>query len=169
MNSRGNFSPIIVCDFEYETEGGEYGLVSGDLPQPLCMVAYVLDEHLRHAHTIRRWRGQFDRAPPFDVNETLFVGYSAWADLTCFLVLGWEFPKHIFDLHTAYLAASNILRPHDPDEVYKRPRKRLPDACRAYGIEGWEHIDKDQSRRTSAKDTGANTDKKLFLCTAKRT
>jgi hypothetical protein len=73
----------------------------------------------------------------------LFVAYSAWAELTCFLVLGWEFPKHIFDLHTAYLAASNILRPYDPDEVYKRPRKRLPDACRAYGIEGWENIDKE--------------------------
>ena len=54
---------------------------------------------------------------------------------------------HIFDLHTAYLAASNVLLPHDPDEVRKRPRKRLSDACRAYGIAGWEQIDKEMIAR----------------------
>jgi DNA polymerase-1 len=58
-------------------------------------------------------------------------------------VLGWQFPVHIFDQHTAYLAASNILLPHNPDEVRKKPRKRLSDACRAYGIEGWDRIDKE--------------------------
>jgi hypothetical protein len=66
------------------------------------------------------------------------------------LVLGWLFPKHILDLHTAYLATSNILRPYNKDEVYKRQHKRLPDACRAYGIEGWENIDK----KTIAEDIG---------------
>ena len=63
--------------------------------------------------------------------------------MTCFKVLGWQFPVHIFDQHTAYLAASNILLPYNPDEIRKKPRKRLPDACCAYGIEGWERIDKD--------------------------
>jgi hypothetical protein len=33
--------------------------------------------------------------------------------------------------------------PYNPDEDRKRPRKRLPDACRAYEIEGWERIDKE--------------------------
>ena len=61
---------------------------------------------------------------------------------TCFLVLGWRFPVHVYDLHTAYLATTNILLPYEPDEVRKKPRKRLSDACRAYGIEGWENIDK---------------------------
>ena len=62
--------------------------------------------------------------------------------MTCFLQLGWRFPKYVYDLHTAYLSASNILLPYDPDEKRKKPRKRLADACRAYGIEGWENIDK---------------------------
>ena len=66
------------------------------------------------------------------------------------MVLDWQFPEHVFDLHTAYLAASNILLPYSPDEVRKRQRKRLPDACRAFRIEGWERIDKD----TIAKDIG---------------
>jgi DNA polymerase-1 len=139
-----SFGTIVVCDFEYESAPGE-------LPDVLCMVAHVLDEHLRHVRTIRLWRGEFGSTPPFDVGpEALFVAYSAWAEMTCFKVLGWPFPTHIFDQHTAYLAISNILLPYNPDEVRGKPRKRLPDACRAYGIEGWERIDKD----TIAKDIG---------------
>jgi hypothetical protein len=103
----------------------------------------VLNEFLQHVRTIRMWRGEFGSTPPFDIGpDALFVAYSAWAELTCFIVLGWLFPIHVFDLHTAYLAASNILLPYNPDEVRKRQRKGLSDACRAYGIEGWENIDK---------------------------
>ena len=152
------FSWVVVCDFEYE-------VADGGLPNVLCMVAYVLDEHLRHVRTIRLWRGivgqplpamhlyrgEFHKEPPFDIGpDTLFVAYSAWAEMTCFMVLGWKFPVHVFDLHTAYLAASNILLPYNPDEERKRQSKRLPDACRAYGIEGWENIEK----KSMAKDIG---------------
>jgi DNA polymerase I len=42
------------------------------------------------------------------------------------------------------------LLPYDPEGVRKRQSKRLPDACRAYGIKGWENIDKG----TMAKDIG---------------
>jgi len=138
------FTTINVVDFEYEVN-------DGDLPRVLCMVAYVLDSHLRHIRTIRLWRGDFGKTPPFDIGpDALFVAYSAWAELTCFMMLGWTFAVHVYDLHTAYLAASNILLPHEPDETRKRPRKRLSDACRAYGIEGWERIDKEGM----AKDIG---------------
>jgi hypothetical protein len=131
-----NFGRIIVADFEYEVRYGE-------LPNVLCLVTYELDETLQHVRTIRLWRGDFGTTPPFGVGpDVLFVAYSAWAEMTCFMVLGWKFPQYIFDLHTAYLAASNILRPYNPDEEYKRPRKRLSDACRAYGIDGWENVDK---------------------------
>jgi len=133
-----NFTTINVCDFEYE-------IAEGDLPNVLCMVAYVLDETLRHVKTIRLWRGNFGSTPPFDIGpDALFVAYSASAEMTCFLTLGWKFPKHIFDQHTTYLAASNVLLPYNPDELRKRPRKRLSDACRAYGVEGWENIDKEK-------------------------
>jgi hypothetical protein len=140
----GDFGRIIVADFEYEVR-------DGDLPNVLCMVAYELDEKLRHVRTIRKWRGDFGSMPPFDIDgDALFVAYSAWAEMTCFKVLGWPFPAHVFDQHTAYLAASNILLPHNPDVARKKPRKRLPDACRAYGIEGWEGIEKG----TIAQDIG---------------
>ena len=56
--------------------------------------------------------------------------------------LGWRFPKHVYDLHTAYLSVSNILLPYNPDEKRIKQRKGLSYACCAYGIEGWEKIDK---------------------------
>jgi hypothetical protein len=137
-----NFEQVIVADFEYE-------IADGGLPNPLCMVSYVLDEHLRHVRTIRLWRGEFGRIPPFDIGrDALFVAYSAWAEMTCFMLLRWRFPVHIFDQHTAYLAASNILLPYNPDEDRIKQSKGLADACRAYGIDGWERINK----KTIAKD-----------------
>jgi DNA polymerase-1 len=130
------FRTIVVVDFEYE-------IVDGGLPHVLCMVAYVLDWNLRHIRTIRLWRGEFGATPPFDIGpDTLVVGYSLWAEMTCFLQLGWRFPVHVYDLHTAYLATTNSLLPHNPDEVRQKPRKNLAAACCAYGIEGWEQIDK---------------------------
>jgi DNA polymerase family A len=132
----GKFARVIVADFEYEVG-------DGDLPNPLCMVAYLLDENLQHVRSVRQWRGDFGSAPPFDIgDDTLFVAYSAWAEMTCFHVLGWKFPTHIFDLHTAYLAAINVLRPYDSDRPKEKETRRLPDACRTYGIEGWENIKK---------------------------
>ena len=147
-----HFTSVVVCDFEYETSGGA-SMALPSLPaispeRLLCMVAYVLNERLQHVRTIRLWRGEFGSTPPFDIgDDTLFVAYSAWAELTCFMVLGWQFPAHVFDLHTAYLATSNILLPYNPDEVRKRQRKRLSDACRAYGIPGWDSIDKESISR----------------------
>ena len=144
---RENFREVVVCDFEYE-------VTPGDLPKVLCMVAYILDENLRHVRTIRLWRGDFGTASPFDTGpDTLFVAYSAWAEMTCFKVLTWKFPVHIFDQHTTYLATSNVLLPYNPDEVRIKQRKRLPDACRAYGLEGWERIDKNTIAKAIADGT----------------
>jgi hypothetical protein len=131
------FRQIVVIDFEYE-------IPPGGLPNPLCMIAYVLDKNLQHVRTIRMWRDEFDHTPPFDTGpDTLVVAYSAWAEMTCFLVLGWRFPTYIYDQHTAYLARTNLLLPYDPDETRKKQKKSLAHACRFYGIEGWQNIDKE--------------------------
>ena len=136
MACRAHFGRIVVLDFEYEIE-------DGGLPDVLCLVAYILDKNLRRIETIRQWRGEFGTSPPFPIDDdTLIVGYSLWAEMTCFLVLGWRFPRYVYDLHTAYLSVSNILLPYNPDETRRRERKGLSYACRAYGINGWEKIDK---------------------------
>jgi hypothetical protein len=133
---RKYFRRIVVLDFEYEID-------DGGLPNVLCLVAYILDGSGRLIEIVRRWRGEFGTSPPFDIDDdTLVVGYSLWAEMICFLVFGWRFPTYVYDLHTAYLSVSNILLPYDPDAKRIKQRKRLSDACRAYGIEGWETIDK---------------------------
>jgi DNA polymerase family A len=138
------FGTVVVCDSEYETSGGEFNLVNGDMPEVLCMVAHVLNENLEHVRTHKLWRGEFGPKPPFDIGpNSLFVAYSAWAEMQCFIKLGWKFPKYIFDQHTAYLAATNFLLPYNPNEKRNRPRKGLSAACRRYGIQGWERIDKE--------------------------
>src|SRR5262245_66530670 len=88
-----NFRRVIVADFEYEVS-------DGDLPAPLCLVAHELDENLEFVRAVRLWRGEFGLKPPFDIgDDTLFCAYTGWAELMCFMVLGWEFPVHVFDLH----------------------------------------------------------------------
>jgi hypothetical protein len=114
-----NFSTVVVCDTEYETTGGEFNLRPGDLPVPLCLVAYILDENLNHVRTIKMWREALLSCThlPFDTGpNVLFVAYAAQAELTIFKRLGLPFPTHVYDLHTAYLASSNILLPYNPDE-----------------------------------------------------
>lgn len=133
------FSQTIVADTEYEIE-------PGNLPNLLCLVAYVLDENLRHVRTIRMWREQLFalKGAPFDVGpDTAFVAYNASAELKCFLTRGWPFPIHVYDSYIAYRAESNLLLPYEPDEKRTKPRRRLSNACRAYGIKGWETIDKE--------------------------
>ena len=133
---RRYFRRTAVFDFEYE-------IADGGLPNVLCLVCYLLDENLRLVEVVQRWRGELGRSPPFPIDDdTLAVGYSLWAEMTCFQVLGWQFPRYVYDLHTAYLATSNILLPYEPDTKRTKTRKGLSDACAAYGIEGWEAIDK---------------------------
>ncbi len=45
----------------------------------------------------------------------------------------------------------------------KRQRKRLPDACRAFGIEGWELIDKDTMSKDIGEGRWRNYDQKAVL------
>jgi hypothetical protein len=96
------------------------------------------------AHVPDPGQGEFDKAPPFDIGpDALFVAYSAWAELTCFKVLRWQFPTYVFDQHTAFLASSNILPAYDPEIVRQKPPNDLESACPAYGLEqGWQGIDK---------------------------
>ena len=139
--ARKYFRRYAVLDFEYE-------VVDGGLPIVLCLVVYILDSNFRHIETIRRWRGEFGTSPPFPIDDdTLVVGYSLWAEMTCFMQLGWRFPKYALDLHTAYLSVSNILLPYNPDEKRIKQRKGLSYACCAYGIEGWEKIEKPEMAR----------------------
>ena len=66
-----NFASIVVCDFEYE-------VAPGDLPNPLCMVAHVLNENLQHVRTIRSWRGAFGANGERRVSKARLLMVSKW-------------------------------------------------------------------------------------------
>ena len=91
------------------------------------LVAYLLDYNLQLISIVRRWRGEFGDAPPFDIGpDTLVVGYSLWAEMICFMTLGWKFPAHVYDLHTAFLSVSISFAP----TMTTRPSRSRARACR---------------------------------------
>ena len=133
-----NFSQIVVVDFEYE-------VTPGGLPNPLCMVAVVLDGNFQYVRTIRIWRGEFGRTPPFDIGpDTLIVAYSAWAEMMCLQGAGLGFPS--LHLRSAY----RLSGAHQSRCCRTIPTRRARNSASAclmhaafYGIEGWQNIDKE--------------------------
>ena len=95
------YGAIWLADFEFVSRDGER-------PVPVCMVA----RELRSDRLVRLWQDDLDVSPPFPVGEdNLFVAYNAVAELSCFLVLGWQMPMRILDLYTEFKAKCNGNRP----------------------------------------------------------
>jgi hypothetical protein len=94
----GRFKEMWAVDFEFQD------FKAGDHVRPVCMTA----EDLLSGRQIRFWRDEFGPHPPFDIgDESLFISYSAGAEFSCFLVLGWEKPVHILDLYVEFIALRN--------------------------------------------------------------
>src|SRR4051812_29160470 len=95
------FREIWLCDFEFVANDGER-------VWPVCMVA----SEYHSGRTLRLWRDDLLKhaAAPFDVgSDSLFVSYSAAAELSCFLVLGWPLPANILDLFAEFRCNTNGL------------------------------------------------------------
>ena len=104
------FKRIVAIDFEFEFGGHDSTAAagrSGERPRPVCMVA----KELRSGQTWRLWRGQFEKQPPFPLdNDTLLVAFYASAELGCFIALDWPQPRFILDLFTEFRARTNGLQ-----------------------------------------------------------
>ena len=136
------------------------------------MVAYVHDENLRHVRTIRNVARRFRRDPTVRYRRrcSRSSAYSAWAEMTCFLTLGWKFPVHVFDLHTGYLG--------DQQRSAALRARRGPQEG-AQGIAGLRAAPTTSAagristratwRRTSAKAVGASTANPPCSITARKT
>jgi DNA polymerase I len=111
-----------------------------DVPvcRPVCLVTY----DTRSGQTTRLWYDQLGNEPPFSVGpESLFVAYSAHAELGFFLALGWQFPVRVLDLFYEFMLRTNGL----PDWPPKRSR-RLQDAMAFYGLPCMDAIEKKEKR-----------------------
>jgi DNA polymerase-1 len=93
------FDEIWLLDFEYRQH-------AGNLPEPVCLVAY---EYLS-GRKIRLWEDELRarRRPPYRCDKrALYVSYVATAELVCHLVLGWEMPEVVLDLFVEFSRMTN--------------------------------------------------------------
>ena len=73
----------------------EFIPASGEHPDVLCFCA----TELRTGQNIRLWNDQLGAAPPFRMDDrAVFVCFTAMAECTSFLALGWPLPKNVIDL-----------------------------------------------------------------------
>jgi hypothetical protein len=95
------FSEIWLVDFEFHQP-------SGELPEPICMVA----REYRSGRTLPLWQVELtmELQPPFEIDEeALFVAFYASAELGCFLALGWPMPARLLDLFAEFRCITNGL------------------------------------------------------------
>src|SRR5215469_6997645 len=87
-----DYAEVLLCDFEYHHGGRP----EGPPTTPLCACAL----ELRSGREYRLWTEELERKEPPWVQgrDTLFVSYSAPAELDCYLSLGWPLPPFILDL-----------------------------------------------------------------------
>ena len=117
----GPFKSVWAADFEFIQPEGEF------TPIVVCLCARTFKRE-----KIQLWHDQFDKNPPYSTAaDSLFVAYSAHAELSCHLALDWPFPQRILDLYVEFKRATNTT-PRDPR--YKSAK--LLDALTFYGMDG---------------------------------
>jgi DNA polymerase I len=129
-----DFATVWHVDFEYRESANH-------LPIPVCMFAY--EQHT--GATIELWRDQLlqRRRAPFDTGpNSLMVAYAASAELSCFLALGWPFPRNTLDLYTETIAAIN----GNTDVWSQTKRPGLLDALELHGLTGMSSAEKKDMR-----------------------
>jgi DNA polymerase-1 len=91
------FQEVWCLDFEYISKPGHR-------PIPVCLVARDLVSN----KLLRLWQDELTPSPPFRTDDrALFVAYSAPAELSCFLALGWPLPERMLDLLVEFRAKTN--------------------------------------------------------------
>lgn len=90
------YTAIWVLDFEFIARDGEHPVV-------VCLAAHDLVS----GHWVQCWQGDFSGPPfPLDAN-VLLVGYSAAAEWSCFIALGWPMPGRCVDLYAEFTRVTN--------------------------------------------------------------
>jgi hypothetical protein len=112
------FEQIWCVDFEFISKPGEH-------PDVLCLCAL----ELRSGQSFKMWENQFGAAPPYRIDDgAAFVCFSAMAECTCHLALGWTLPKNVIDL-------SPMFRCHINGRVPPAAGKGLVGALSHFGLD----------------------------------
>jgi len=127
------FAQIWAVDFEFQANPGE-------LVKPWCLVA----RELKSGREIRQWCTDFGAVPPYDIGEdSLIVCYSAIAEMSCHLVLGWPMPKRILDLYVEFRRYKNGMVPG--------VGSKLIQALEYFGLPSIEAAEKDEYRQLAIR------------------
>jgi hypothetical protein len=121
------FREIWAVDFEFRPR-------SDNRPAPVvCMVAMELIS----GKIIRLWEEELytRNSPPFPTSkDTLILAYNLMAEMSCFLVLGWELPARCIDLFVEFRNITNgLILPHGMN---------LPGALMYFGVDGLSSMEK---------------------------
>src|SRR5689334_17575220 len=83
----------VVQDFEFQCpEGGT--------PRPHTLCAIELATGIEHRYGLEELSRM--SSPPFPSDQTL-IAFSADAELSCYLALGWELPVNVVDLRIEHM------------------------------------------------------------------
>jgi hypothetical protein len=124
------YHEIWLVDFEFET--GETG---AERPTPVCLCA----RELRSGRELRLFRDELGRTPPYPLDDdSLFVAYTASAELGCHLALGWPMPARILDLFVEFRCMTNGLT--------VPAGNGLIGALIAHGLDAMDATEKDEMR-----------------------
>jgi hypothetical protein len=123
-----NFRQVWCLDTEFYQPDGER-------PRPICVVAR---EHYTGAIASHWLWGQPDPVPPFAVGpDVLAVCYSATAEWSVYLALGWSLPVRVLDLYAEYRWFWSGL---------KQPGYGQLDAMATFGLPGMDERAKEDMR-----------------------
>lgn len=127
-----DFRDVWVADFEYSVRPGER-------PRPVCLVAH----EFRSRRKVRLFGDALlsrDTAPYSLDTSSLFVSYSAPAELSCHLALGWPMPRQTLDLYAEFRWRTSGRRSEWPGG------HSLLGALSYYGLPGAEAVQKQAMR-----------------------
>lgn len=133
---------VVYIDFEYRAPKGER-------PEPHCVVWATSDGEMGEL-----WLGDNPPAePPYPTGDGVTLCcYTAWAEMTCHLVLGWNTDSQVLDLYAEYRNETNGSE-HDV-----RSKRGLIHALKYYGLDAMAGVEK-QAMRELAMRGGPYTDK----------
>jgi DNA polymerase I len=126
---------IPACFREIWFLDAEFYQPEGERPSPICLVA---KEHYS-GDVVRQWLwGEAPTEPPFDAGPgVLVVSYSAPAEWSVYLALGWPLPVRVLDLHAEYRWLLS---------GFKLPGYGQLDAMGAFGLEAMSEFFKQDMR-----------------------
>ncbi|MEE2739581.1 MAG: DNA polymerase [Planctomycetota bacterium] len=136
IKSLYDFEEIVTADFEYYCPNGE-------IPVPICMGAHESISGRKWVLWADELQG-LSKAPFRTDPGSLFVCFSATAELSCFLSMSWPEPHHLLDL---YAEERNL----ENGRITGKGQFKLPAVLKRYGLDSLIADHKEENQKLAQK------------------